>query len=165
MIKAIVCMDRGCNIGKDGKMLYHLPIDLKYFQNKTTGHFIAMGRRTFESFKNGPLKNRVNIVLSSCEHYKNCINIHDMLDFRETIKEIGKNHTVFIIGGMQTYLSTIDLCDEVLVTKVLDAEATDADSKFFDMDNLKGWELTNESSVIEDNGHLIQFCTYKHCII
>ena len=52
-------------IGKDNKLPWHLPADLKHFKELTTGHAVVMGKRTFESLPNGPLPNRKNIVLTS----------------------------------------------------------------------------------------------------
>ena len=61
----IVAVDEKWGIGKDGGLLAHLPEDMKYFRETTSGRTVVMGRRTLESFPGGkPLKNRVNMVLS-----------------------------------------------------------------------------------------------------
>jgi dihydrofolate reductase len=59
----IVAMTPGRVIGKQGKIPWHFPEDLKRFKALTTGHAIIMGRKTFESIGK-PLPNRKNIVLS-----------------------------------------------------------------------------------------------------
>jgi dihydrofolate reductase len=50
-------------IGRDGAIPWHLPEDFKWFKRLTTGHFVLMGRKTFDSLPK-PLPNRVNIVLT-----------------------------------------------------------------------------------------------------
>ncbi|TMZ39921.1 dihydrofolate reductase, partial [Klebsiella pneumoniae] len=68
MIKLMVAYANGRVIGKDGKMPWHLPNDLKYVKNTTTGHTVVMGRKTFESIGR-PLPNRRNVVLTRNEHF------------------------------------------------------------------------------------------------
>jgi len=50
-------------LGKDNRMIWHLPDDFKRFKQLTTGHHIIMGRKTLESM-NGPLPNRTNVVIT-----------------------------------------------------------------------------------------------------
>ena len=52
-------------IGNDNKIPWYIPEDLKLFQKITKNHIIVMGRKTFESLPNGPLKNRINIVITN----------------------------------------------------------------------------------------------------
>src|SRR5699024_5906766 len=76
-IKHVVATDlKGC-IGKDGKMPWHIPADLKRFRELTEGGVVIMGRKTFESLGCKPLPNRCNIIISSNENllekpYMNC---------------------------------------------------------------------------------------------
>ena len=65
-MKAIVVADENWGIGKDGKLLAHLPGDLKYFKEKTKGKTLVMGRKTLESLPGcNPLPDRKNIILTS----------------------------------------------------------------------------------------------------
>ncbi len=50
-------------IGRDNKIPWHLPEDFRWFKELTTGHFVLMGRKTFESLGR-PLPNRTNIVVT-----------------------------------------------------------------------------------------------------
>ena len=62
----IAAIGKNRELGKNNDLIWHLPGDLKFFKETTTGHSIIMGRKTLESLRNGkPLKDRVNIVLSS----------------------------------------------------------------------------------------------------
>ena len=63
MLSIIVAIAKNNAIGKDNKLLWHLPEDLKRFKELTTGHTIIMGRKTFESL-GGILPNRMHIILS-----------------------------------------------------------------------------------------------------
>ena len=62
-MKAIAAMSLNRVIGRDGAIPWHLPEDFKWFKQLTTGHFVLMGRKTFESLGK-PLPNRTNIVLT-----------------------------------------------------------------------------------------------------
>ena len=55
-------------LGKDNKIIWHLPDDYKRFKEITSGHYIIMGRKTFESLQK-PLPNRTHIVISRQENY------------------------------------------------------------------------------------------------
>ena len=62
-MKAIAAMSLNRVIGRDGKIPWHLPEDFRWFKKLTTGSFVLMGRKTFESLGK-PLPNRTNIVLT-----------------------------------------------------------------------------------------------------
>ena len=62
-MKAIVCVDKNWAIGADGKTLVSIPADLRWFRDKTMGHVVVMGRKTWNSLPNGrALDGRTNIV-------------------------------------------------------------------------------------------------------
>ena len=64
-MELIAAADKTWAIGRDGKLLCHLPGELKYFKEKTTGKTVVMGRKTLESLPGSkPLPNRRNIVLT-----------------------------------------------------------------------------------------------------
>ena len=67
----IVAVSKDYAIGKDNKLLFNLPTDLKYFKEMTLGKVVVMGQNTYLSLPNRPLPNRTNIVLS------NNLNFHD----------------------------------------------------------------------------------------
>ena len=62
MLSIIVAIANNNVIGKDNKLIWHLPEDLKRFKNITTGHTIIMGRKTFESLGR-VLPNRKHVIL------------------------------------------------------------------------------------------------------
>ena len=65
MISAIVAVDNNWGIGFNGDLLEHIPEDLKYFKELTSGGVVIMGRKTWDSLPKKPLPNRVNIVITS----------------------------------------------------------------------------------------------------
>ena len=67
----IVAVDRKWGIGRDNKLLAHLPGDMKFFKNTTMGGVVVMGRKTLESMPGGKgLPGRVNIVLTRNTEYQ-----------------------------------------------------------------------------------------------
>ena len=67
LITAVVAIGKNRELGKGGKLLWHIPDDLKRFKRLTTGHPIIMGRKTFESivgYIGGPLPGRTNIIVT-----------------------------------------------------------------------------------------------------
>jgi dihydrofolate reductase len=70
-MELITALDIDGIIGLDNNLPWHVPEDLAFFKNMTQGHVVIMGRKTFESLPNGPLKNRINIVITrNSSHYK-----------------------------------------------------------------------------------------------
>ncbi len=115
-IRIIAAVAANRAIGKDNKLLYWLPNDLKRFKQLTTGHTIIMGRKTFDSLPKGALPNRRNIVLSrsqaefyGCEHYSS---------LKEALSHCGEEEEVYIIGGASIYRQAIGLADRLCLTEI-----------------------------------------------
>lgn len=106
-------------IGKDNELLWHLPADFKHFKNTTSGHFILMGRKTFESFPK-PLPNRTHLIVTRQKEYpvpENCFafqTIEDALEFAKSKNQ----ETLYIIGGAEIYKQTLSIADELIITHV-----------------------------------------------
>lgn len=65
-MNAIACVDLNWGLGRDGKLLYHIPEDMEFFKSKTKGKVVIYGNSTLKSFPLGrPLKDRINIVITS----------------------------------------------------------------------------------------------------
>lgn len=70
-MKLIVAVDKNWAIGKNNRLMWSIPADMKFFRETTKGNIVIMGRKTLESFpQSQPLKNRVNIVISKNPDYK-----------------------------------------------------------------------------------------------
>jgi dihydrofolate reductase len=105
-------------IGKDNRLLWHIPEDLKRFQKLTRGHVVIMGRKTFESIGR-VLPERVNIVISRDLDFKpeNCLVASSFEDALEKARQIEKDE-IFIIGGGQVYNQAISQADKLYLTIV-----------------------------------------------
>lgn len=105
-------------IGKDNKLLWRIPEDLKQFKELTTGHPIIMGRKTFESIGR-PLPDRLNIVITSDQSFKahGCTVCHSLDEAIETAKSKDQDR-IFIIGGGKVYEESIGLVDKLYLTLV-----------------------------------------------
>ena len=103
-------------IGVNNTLPWHLPADLKYFKNLTTGHSIVMGRNTFESIGK-PLPNRENIVFTRVKDFT--IPGVIVKNTLEQVFEYCKNkQEVFVIGGDTIYKQTLAMADTIYLTRV-----------------------------------------------
>jgi dihydrofolate reductase len=122
----IVALNKYGIIGINNKIPWHIPEDLMRFKKMTEQHIVVMGRKTFESLPplNRPLKNRINIVLTSTpEKYENIKS--DNLLFSNAEKVFKIIHTaavpekkVFIIGGSDIYKLFLNYCSTLHITHV-----------------------------------------------
>jgi dihydrofolate reductase len=160
-MRAILHADKEWGIGKDNKLMFSLPADMKFFKQTTIGNVVVMGGNTLKSFPNGkPLKDRVNIVLSrSMQKRDDCVVVNSKEELFTELKKYDLNK-VIIIGGAKIYEMMLPYCDEVLVTKV-DAVGG-ADTFFENLDENKNFELISVSDTVETNGYNINFTVYKN---
>jgi dihydrofolate reductase len=100
-------------IGKNGKLPWHLPEDLKRFKRLTTGHAVLMGRGTWESLGR-PLPGRRNVVLSSSP----VPGIESYPSLEESLRALASVEKVFVIGGGNVYAQVIGRADELFLTLV-----------------------------------------------
>lgn len=158
----IVAADEKWGIGINGDLLTPLPEDMKFFRDKTKDSVIIMGRKTLLSFPNGkPLKNRVNIVITTDESFREegCIVCHSI----EEAAEISKNYTdkeVFVVGGGTVYRQMLKYCDTAYITKIFKT-FDEADTFIDNLDTMEEWVVAEESELKEHNGLNFRFVTYK----
>ncbi len=136
ILSLIAAIDRNSGIGKENKLLWHLPADLKYFRRVTSGHTVIMGRKTYESIGKA-LPNRRNIVLTRQEDFE-APGCEIMDDLFQAVKSCEKEGEVFVIGGADIYRQALQVADKIYLTRV-DTDA-DADA-FFPEFRLSAWKL------------------------
>jgi dihydrofolate reductase len=136
-------------LGKNNRMIWHLPDDFKRFKQLTSGHHIIMGRKTFESLP-GMLTNRTHVIITRQNDFKaeGCI-VANSLD--EAIKACAGDDEVFIIGGGEIYRQAIDRADEIELTRVFGV-SPEADAFFPDI-NPEHWQLDKEVFHPKDEKH------------
>jgi dihydrofolate reductase len=128
-------------IGKDNKLPWHLPNDLKYFKNLTWGMPVIMGRKTYESFGK-PLRGRRNIVITRNKDWK--AEGVEVVNSMEEAIELAKESAVkeiFIIGGGEIFKSSLPKADRIYLTRIY--HSFDGDAFFPEIDKSK-WQLTKE---------------------
>ncbi len=159
-MKLIVAVDENWGIGNKGGLLAHLPGDLKYFKEKTSGKVVIMGQNTLISFpKSKPLPNRTNIVLSNDPSFsvEGAIVVRSLDEARKVASEYNTDD-VFVIGGASVYRQMLDDCDTAYITKV--HKSFEADVFFPNLDENEKWTLSNVGESGEDNGITYTFTTY-----
>ena len=138
-MKAIVCVDKFWGIGKNNDLLFSLPEDMKRFREETTGKVVVMGLNTFKSLPNGPLKNRVNIVLDPAGAFIEGATVVSSIFKLSLEASKYKSEDIFVVGGASIYQQLLPFCSEVLVTKV-DADGK-ADKFFPNLDGMPNWKI------------------------
>lgn len=118
IISIIAAMAKDRAIGKNNKLLWHIPEDFARFKKVTSGHPVIMGRTTFESIGK-PLPGRTNIIVTHNKNYKTsgCLIAFSL---EEAIKLAGNidSKEIFIIGGGQIYTEGIKFADKLYLTIV-----------------------------------------------
>jgi dihydrofolate reductase len=142
-------------LGKDNRLVWHLPDDFKRFKQLTSGHHIIMGRKTFESFPK-PLPNRIHVIITSQKNYRqeSCIIVHSI---EEALKAVPHHGDVYIIGGGQIYELGMAFADALEITRVHADFEADA---FFPAIDINRWQLVNEEFHPKDDRHNYDF-TYQ----
>ena len=141
----IAAFDKNWAIGKDNGLLVSIPADMKFFRETTTGKVVVMGRKTLESFPNGlPLKNRVNIVLTTDYSYqvKDAVIVHSKEELEEELQKYN-SEDIYVIGGESVYRLLLDVCDTAHITKI--DYAYEADAFFPNLDENPDWEIVADS--------------------
>ena len=160
MLSIIVAKAKNNIIGKENKLIWHLPEDLKHFKQITTGHTIIMGRKTFETLGR-VLPNRKHIVFSQNPDFKvkdeNVEVVHSMLQIQEYIEDKEEN---FVIGGAMIYNLLMPYVTKMYVTEIHKDFEGDA---FFPKIDLNRWQENSREKGIknEENNLDYDFVIYE----
>ncbi len=114
MLTIIAATSENNALGKDNQLVWHLPDDFKRFKSLTSGHFIVMGRKTFESFPK-PLPNRTHIIITRQADYEvpeGCIVASNLT---KAIALCPKNEEVFIVFVYNSVFQ-LTFCSSKIVT-------------------------------------------------
>ena len=156
----IAAVDKNWAIGRNNKLLVSIPDDMKFFRETTTGKVVVMGRKTLESFPGKkPLKNRVNIVLTSNNsyHVDGAVIVHDMDELHEELKKYD-SQDIYVIGGESIYRQLLDECDVAHITKI--DFSYEADAWFPNLDEKEEWVVTADSE--EQTYFDLEYYFYKY---
>lgn len=139
-ITMIACVSRDRGLGKDGKLIWQIPEDMKFFKKMTTGHIVVMGHGTYTSIGR-PLPERENVVLSHSAVDGGVKWVHSQAELEEYLSKV--KGEVFIIGGASLYEMFLSKCQKIYLTEVNDVRPADVyfpkfDFKEFDCHVLQG---------------------------
>lgn len=157
----IVAVDKNWAIGYQNKLLVRIPADQRFFRKETISKAVIMGRKTLESFPDGaPLKDRLNIVITSDPNYKirDAVVVNSIEEALERVKDYN-TEDVYVIGGESIYRQMINLCDTAYVTRI-DYEYK-ADAHFPNLDEMDNWHITEESEEQTYHDLIYTFCKYE----
>lgn len=138
----IAAVDRQWAIGKENKLIYNIPTDMRFFRESTMSNIVVYGWNTLCSFPQRKiLPNRDNIILTSkniaCGDDRMYV-AHSIDDVLRIVSEFDDDRPVFICGGASVYKQFMRYADEAYITKI-DAETTGADAFFPNLDELDEW--------------------------
>lgn len=160
MLSIVVAKAKNNIIGKENKLIWHLPEDLKHFKEITTGHTIIMGRKTFESLGR-VLPNRKHIIFSQNPDFKvnneNVEVVHSLLQIQDLIEG---EEEAFVIGGAMIYNLLMPYVTKMYVTEIdKDFEG----DTFFPKINPYIWKETSREKGKKDEKNNLDydFVTYE----
>ncbi|UZD91632.1 dihydrofolate reductase [Cognatishimia activa] len=145
MITLIVGRDKNGAIGKDNDIPWYAPEDLSFFKGETLGGAVVMGRNTWDSLPFKPLKNRLNIVVSSQEGLGD-ITVPSVEAAIDAAHAAGYQR-IYSMGGAGIYKAMLPLADRLLITEV-DVEV-DAPDTFFPSFSDNEWVLAHSRPLRE----------------
>ncbi len=136
---ALVALADNGVIGREGRLPWHLPDDLRRFKSLTMGHALLMGRRTFESIGR-PLPGRRNLVLTRDRGWRatGCESVPTPAAALATAGD----QRLFVIGGAEVYAACWALVGRVELTEV--HAAVDGDTR------LQGFERGDWQEVFRE---------------
>ncbi len=148
IISLLVAVDEQMGIGKNNRLPWNLPSDLKRFKKLTMGHHLVMGRKTYDTIGK-PLPGRVMIVITRQKNYQpeGCIVVNSLEAAIQYAAEQGEVE-LFIIGGGQIFTLAMQLADRIYVTRV--HAVGDADIFFPAMPGYD-WKLISSDVVDRDD--------------
>lgn len=159
MLSIIVAKAKNNIIGKDNGMLWKIPDDLKRFKEKTMGHTMIMGRKTFESL-GGILPERMHIILSRNPDFNidsdSVKVVHSLLELQPYMEDKEEH---FVIGGAIVYNLLMPYANKMYVTQI-DKEF-EGDSLFPKINEEEWKEVSREEgSQDEINDFRYEYITY-----
>lgn len=160
----IVAAAKNGVIGRDNKLPWHLPQDLKYFKAITLGKPVIMGRKTYESIGR-PLPGRTNIVVTRSKDWSAVDGVIVTNSFEQASSAAQKalvgaapvSDEVMVIGGAEIYRSALPFVDRIYLTRVAAEPEGDA---FFEVLNELDWALESNTAGDESASVPHEFLVY-----
>jgi dihydrofolate reductase len=160
IISFIVAAAENNVIGKDNKLPWCLPADMRYFKNVTWSMPVIMGRKSFESLGK-PLKGRTNIVVTRNKNWKaDGVQVVPGIDQGIALAKQTDAKEIFIIGGAEIFRAALPFADRIYLTLVHGKFEGDA---FFPDLNYDEWKLVSnyDHEVDERNDYALSFQVWE----
>jgi dihydrofolate reductase len=155
-IYLVAAVARNGVIGAAGRLLWHLPEDLKHFKNLTLGHPIIMGRRTWDSLGK-PLPGRENIVISRKPGFE-APGASVAASIEAAIALCAGESVAFVIGGAEIYAAALPLADGLVLTEI--QQDYEGDTRFPDWDR-KAWRVSQRETHTSTEGVRFDLVLYE----
>lgn len=157
MVSIIVAVAENNVIGKDNSLIWHLPADMKFFKDKTTGHCIITGRKNYESIpeKFRPLPNRTNIVITRQKNYlaPGTIIVDSIGKAMDAASKTNDDE-IFIIGGAEIFKQSLQLTQRIYLTKIYHSFEGDV---YFPELNMNEWKEVSRTKGITDDKNKYEY--------
>jgi dihydrofolate reductase len=139
ILSQIAAMASNRVIGVNNGLPWDIPEDMKFFREKTKGHIMIMGRKTFESFGK-PLPKRFHIVISRQPQKTDHPEVIWVSNFEQAVQIAQRlipkwPEEVFIVGGGQIYEQTLPKTDRIYLTVI--EKPFEGDAKFPEFSELE----------------------------
>jgi dihydrofolate reductase len=150
LISLVVAAAKNDVIGKDNKLLWHLPNDMKFFKNVTWGLPVVMGRKTFEALGK-PLNGRKNIIITRQTDWdvEGTIAVKSLEDATFLVKNMDVKE-MMVIGGGEIYRMAFEKAKRIYLTRV---DATPEGDTYFPHVDPKTWKLVSQKDHEADEKH------------
>ena len=158
VVSLIVAVSENNVIGKNNDLIWNFPNDMKYFKDRTKGHFVIMGRKNFESIpqKYRPLPNRTNVVVTRQNTFQaeGCIVVNSIEDAIKKAENAADTEP-FIIGGGEIYQLALkkQLIDRIYLTRI--HHNYNGDTFFPTLG--QEWKLLNSKKHLADEKHIYDY--------
>jgi dihydrofolate reductase len=118
-LSIIAAMTEERVIGREGKMPWHLPEDLKHFKEITMGHPVIMGRKTHESLGR-LLPGRTSIIMTRDPHYRveGARVVHDLEEAVSEAEKAACGKEIFVIGGAEVFRMALPRAGRLYLTLI-----------------------------------------------
>ena len=149
IVSDVVAISENHVIGKDNKLLWYLPNDLKHFKVITTDHTIIMGRKTYDSVGK-PLPKRRNIIVTRQDiTIEGCEVVNSI---EAALALCANEEEVFIVGGAEIYKLAMPLTNRIYLTIV--HKQFDGDSFFPEINKQEWKEVSREDHQPDEKNSL-----------
>jgi len=157
-ISIIVAVAKNFAIGKNNRLLWHIPEDMKRVKKLTTDNVIIMGKNTYFSLPKRPLPGRINMVISDdlSDDFEGCVMAYSLED---ALAKMSENKENFIFGGASLYRQFFPMASRLYITIV--HKEFDADT-YFPVINFNDWiEVERTEFPFDENlGFSYSFINY-----